>query len=436
MSNFSIVPDNMKTPIIQLGESSKKLHHYAGEIDYVKNSLNSSLGEMVPVLDALKLRTLDHSTSVQTLGVVLGAVVKEYKDHEQNVYGNTQSNKSGSNPFNVMRTSCVVAAADGCGGGGTTVNQPKGPWDDIDDNDLRKKAWEALPDELKDLIGPDDIMVADDGSVIFTKSFVDLLKANGANEETLKYFEAYDDWYLMGIPDGNDGVVYTMFKYRELTDSQKGKGTRLPFIALNMDDFASYFGNAPGRPTADQLETIVKVCTNAEDYQSQYSQRLLDYFKDPESDASYLMADFVSAKAAEQLLDENGQYTIPYKYGDFDGAGKKALRHFEDLKMYDKKTGTITIDTSDGLSQEEKRLLLLVTTGDPDEYSFAAENQYHADKFNTDKADEGKNTNTNNSAIASDAGVGESTWGWTYEGKFRKKSGNYYKQQYNAHKDD
>lgn len=86
---------------------------------------------MVPVLDALKLRTLDHSTSVQTLGVVLGAVVKEYKDHEQNVYGNTQSNKSGSNPFNVMRTSCVVAAADGCGGGGTTVNRPKGPWDDI-----------------------------------------------------------------------------------------------------------------------------------------------------------------------------------------------------------------------------------------------------------------------------------------------------------------
>ena len=93
----------------------------------------------------------------------------------------------------------------------------------------------------------------------------------------------------------------------------------------------------PGRPTADQLETIIKVCTNAEDYQSQYSQRLLDYFRDPESDASYLMADFVSAKAAEQLLDENGQYTIPYKYGDFDGAGKKALRHFEDLKMYDKK---------------------------------------------------------------------------------------------------
>ncbi len=72
--------------------------------------------------------------------------------------------------------------------------------------------------------------------------------------------------------------------------------------------------------------------------------------------------------------------TIPYKYGDFDGAGKKALRHFEDLKMYDKITGTITIDTFDGLSQEEKRLLLLVTTGDPDEYSFAAENQYHAHK--------------------------------------------------------
>ena len=56
-------------------------------------------------------------------------------------------------------------------------------------------------------------MVADDGSMIIKRSFLDLLRDRGADEDTLKEFESYDDWYIMGIPDGNNGIVYTMFKY-------------------------------------------------------------------------------------------------------------------------------------------------------------------------------------------------------------------------------
>ena len=93
---------------------------------------------------------------------------------------------------------------------------------------------------------------------------------------------------------------------------------------------------------------------------------------------------------------------------------------------------------SDGLSDDEKRALLLITTGDPDKYSFAAENQYHADKFYTFLAKRGiHSTIPNDRAIASDAGIGETKNGNWFEYQFRSsKRGTYYKQQYKEHKED
>ncbi len=84
------------------------------------------------------------------------------------------------------------------------------------------------------------------------------------------------------------------------------------------------------------------------------------------------------------------------------------------------KTNTIIIQDPDNLTEDEKNALLLITTENPDKYSFAVENQFHADWYNSYK------------------GVGESDAYFSdmYEVTFKGKDGSYYKEQYENHKDD
>ena len=278
-------------------------------------------------------------------------------------------------------------------------------------------------------------MVGDDGFILIKPSITDFLEKAGIDEATKKKFENYDDWYLMGVPDKNGNITYSMFKYREISETEQGGlGTAVPFLALDMDTFSGFFRSDSGKATADQLQTTLDKCVYSTKHISEYDQNMLDYFKNPKSDGSYLIADFISEKAAEQLpFDDNNQYKLPYKYNEFEKYSQGALDELESLRIYNKKTNTITINKSNGLSEDEKRALLVVTTGDPDKYAYAAENQYHADKFMTSRADLGKLSSTNKSAIASDAGVGESFWASFYEDKFKSEKGCYYKQQMEAH---
>lgn len=73
---------------------------------------------------------------------------------------------------------------------------------------------------------------------------------------------------------------------------------------------------------------------------------------------------------------------------------------------------------------------MIILTGNPDIYSYAAENQYHADMY-------GKMGGIlDSSAIISNAGVGESKWAKVYEWLFKDEDNTffYYHEQINAHK--
>ena len=79
---------------------------------------------------------------------------------------------------------------------------------------------------------------------------------------------------------------------------------------------------------------------------------------------------------------------------------------------------------------------MLITTGSPDKYAYAAENQWHADMYNRNAAKSGQynfaTEEINSSAISSNAGVGEDGWKaglheWLYKDKL---SGAYLRQLY------
>ena len=85
------------------------------------------------------------------------------------------------------------------------------------------------------------------------------------------------------------------------------------------------------------------------------------------------------------------------------------------MGIYDRQTNSIHVENVNKLTQEEGNAIMVVTTGNPDIYSFAAENQFHADIY-------GKTLGVLDShAIASDAGVGESGSAEYYEYLFKKK---------------
>ena len=99
------------------------------------------------------------------------------------------------------------------------------------------------------------------------------------------------------------------------------------------------------------------------------------------------------------------------------------------MGIYDRQTNSIHVENVNKLTQEEGNAIMVVTTGNPDIYSFAAENQFHADIY-------GKYLGIwNGHAIASDAGVVESetTKYFNYESLFKSGNGKYYIDQVQFH---
>ena len=110
---------------------------------------------------------------------------------------------------------------------------------------------------------------------------------------------------------------------------------------------------------------------------------------------------------------------------------KKKLDALETMGIYDRQTNSIHVENVNELTQEEGNAIMVVTTGNPDIYSFAAENQFHADIY-------GKTLGVLDShAIASDAGVGESEKAEKYEDEYKdiNDKNNRYNEQIENHRE-
>lgn len=306
----------------------------------------------------------------------------------------------------------------------------------------------------------------DDGYFIIDKSIADIFRLAGINTCDFDY-EKYVDWYITGLNCRDGSITYSLIKVREPMDKdEKNKGTAIVFKSLSISALENLIADAvKGNDLSKNEINIAKAEIDKIVYASKkswedYDQEILDYYKDKSSEGSYLIADFIVNKVAnnDEFLD--GKYVVPYKYNDFDIYGKKVLDKLSDSGVHNKKTNTISILDSQHLLNDEKQALLLITTGDPDKYAFAGENQFHAVWYE-------KNKNVDNEwysyaaehpysaiqspdlklglaeyiekhAIASDAGVGESTKNLStiYERLFKSEDGEYYKMQKEEHSKD
>lgn len=269
-----------------------------------------------------------------------------------------------------------------------------------------------------------------DGYFIINKSLADIFKEAGVNFNLFDYKD-YDDWYITGLTQQNGSTIYSMIKVREPMDKKERTGTAVVFNSMDIKPFKkiisdSINNNTPNKSTIYQVNQGVEQIVHANKYSTLYNRDLLNYFNNPKSEGSYLIADFIIEKIAHDKEFKNGVYKLPFSYEEFDNyGGKSTLKLLAEVGIYDKDANTIKINDPNNLTYNEKIALLVISTGDRDKYAFAAENQFHALYYRNLPGKESH-------AIKSDAGVGESK-GLPYEMLFKSPSGFLYQQQIKAH---
>jgi len=275
-----------------------------------------------------------------------------------------------------------------------------------------------------------------DGYFILDKSLAEIFEEAGVDSDILDY-TGYDDWYITGLTRDNGRICYSMIKVREPMDEQGRAGTSIVFDSMSISPFKEIIANtAEGKEIDDKLiyklnQEIDLTVHSDSKLPYRWDQDMINYFRNTESEGSYLIADFIVDKVAHDEAFSDGTYKLPYTYDQFDDyAGQDTLDYLAEVGIYDKENNTITINDPDNLTDDERNALILITTGDKDAYAFAGENQFHADAYNRIPYFE-------NHAKKSDAGVGEgeAAEGITiYEILYKKTASPYYISQYIAHK--
>lgn len=297
---------------------------------------------------------------------------------------------------------------------------------------------EGLPSELGKTVSLGDIRTTDDGFVICTKPLeeimADLHIPINKTEVNPIDISDYDDWYLVGLVGQDNTTTYTLVKMREPGDKQGASGSALPFISLNIENCSAAIEKiSTGRGDSEAYKIIEDEIANVVYQKGTENAALRDYFADPKSDGSYLLADCIVEKVVRSNFVQNEEgyiWQLSLAFEKNDEYARAYLDELSQLGVYDKDNNSIRISRLDSLNKAEYNAVLTATTGNIDAYSFAAENQWHAEAllgehwpWSIDK----------DSAIKSDAGVGESSLGFLYEADFKSVDGTTYKEQKQYH---
>lgn len=303
-------------------------------------------------------------------------------------------------------------------------------------NDRTKiQFYDNLPENLKLYLSIEDFECTDDGFFMCTQSLEDIFLKTGLDKVDVincnnDKVQDFDDWYLSSIIDGNGNATYTFIKVRELGDDTE-PGTSVPFIAMDIENFVKVLASSDlnnGYLSDKDKEVLSNITDDIIYGKGEVSTSLLEYFKNPASNGSYLIADILIEKTIESnVFDENGNYILQHKYNDNVSQARVRLDELEKTGVYNKDMNSIHINDLNNLSKDEKDAIIVTTTGNPNVYSYAAENQYHADMYgsNWGMFDE--------MAIKSDAGVVESKNARWYEHNFKNEDGKYYMEQMENH---
>ena len=306
-------------------------------------------------------------------------------------------------------------------------------------------------------IDASEILNTADGFWMIHKPLSEILKEkeiydflNCANERLLcdRFF---DDWFLYAVPSEED-YTYSLLKLREQEhDAEDGSpadgdtpGVTISFISFDGEKLTRCLLD----PTDENRKKLNTEINRVVAYKGQrHHNALKRYFKNPQSEGSYLVADtYINTMAA---FVEGGCLTLPQVYKDLvqqsisykESSRFSRLPHFikslneqaNDLVCDDEK---IFIKNKSNLSENERLAILATHTGNTSLYSFAAEVEYHA-RFLTPLAKikiPFFGRSVYDSAIRADMTVGDTEFQGT--APFYKANSKIVKRQYALHHQD
>ena len=238
-----------------------------------------------------------------------------------------------------------------------------------------------------------------DGFWMVSKSLSDILEEReiydflDSTNERLLCKRFFDDWYLYAVPSKND-YAYSLLKLREQEhDTEEGTpadgdtpGVTISFISFSCNVLLECLQNPTDKNRTLLNDEINRVVA----YRGQsHNKALKRYFKDPQSQGSYLVADIYTKYIATfvendylqvpECYKEIFQQSISYKNSN------KLARLPQFIESLNKAAGYVVCDNeniyiknSEQLNNFERLAILATHTGNTSVYSFAAEIEYHA----------------------------------------------------------
>ena len=261
-----------------------------------------------------------------------------------------------------------------------------------------------VPDVFRRLISDmcidkPDISATSDGFFVVNKSIASILSVKDifdfpdTSGEMLACGKFFDDWFLYAVLNDND-YTYSLLKLREQEqDAEYGSpadgdmpGVTISFISFNSEKLI----NCLADPTSENRKKLNVEINRVVASKGQHHHKVLKrYFKNPQSQGSYLVANMYIRYIAS--FAENGCLAVPERYKEivqqsisYKNSGKftRLTRFIESLNSA---SGRIVCDNKniyfenwEDPSEYEAAAILATHTGNTSFYSFAAEVEYHA----------------------------------------------------------
>ena len=263
---------------------------------------------------------------------------------------------------------------------------------------------QALPKVFKTLISEgcvdaSKVLKTNDGFFMIYQSVSDILLEKGISDfldsagERLACDRFFDDWFLYAVPE-NEAYTYSLLKMREQEhDAQEGTpadgdtpGVTISFISFDCEVLLRCLAD----PVDENRKKLNTEINRVVFYRGQRHHKALKrYFKNPQSQASYLVADLytkhISTFAvggvleAPEFYQQIVQQSVSYKNSH------KLARLPRFVESMNQAAGRVICDNEKIYIEnpghptaEEAAVILATHTGNTSVYSFAAEVEYHA----------------------------------------------------------
>ena len=248
-------------------------------------------------------------------------------------------------------------------------------------------------------VNPSDIRNTQDGFWMIYKSLSDILAENNifdfpnSDAQRLLCSKFYDDWFLYAVPNGADHT-YSLLKLREQEyDLEDGSpadgdtpGVTISFIAFSCEILLACLAD----PSDEYIRKLDGEINRVVARRGQtHHEDLKQYFLDPKSQGSYLVAELytrhIAAFAKDGYLNLPEHYQKIVKLYHAHSSSRKLARLPDFIEELNRKSGyrlcdheRLYIQNPENPTAWEATAILATHTGNTSSYSFAAEVEYHA----------------------------------------------------------